>query len=116
MVEPCASIGRELVRRAYEMKECRRVSLILGEICERAELLYLILRARHNECEHMLRPGGRHVEHASQEVAYELTRPLVALYEIRLATHSDCEHERRLRLVGARCSDDQVVDSVVWGL
>jgi hypothetical protein len=46
----------------------------------------------------MLRIVGRHVDHASQEVAYELTRPLVALYEIRLATYSDCEHERRLHL------------------
>src|SRR5438552_2713986 len=115
MIEPCANVGCELVRRAHEMKKCRRIHLMLGEICEHAELLCLVLRPRHNECEPVL-GSGRRVDDASQEVAYELPRPLVALYEIRLATYSDREYERRLHLVGARCSDDQVVDHVVRGL
>jgi hypothetical protein len=59
--------------------------------------------------------SGR-VDDASQEVAYKLQRPFVALYEIRLSTYSDREYEGRWHLVGARCSDDQVVDRLVRGL
>ena len=88
---------------------------MLGEICEHADLFLLgpaILPQRVRT-----RIGsGRRVDDVSQEVAYELQRPFVALYEIRLATYRDREYEGRLHLVGTRCSDDQVVDRVVRSL
>jgi hypothetical protein len=39
VIEACANVGGELRRRAHEMKECRRVHLMFGEICEQRELL-----------------------------------------------------------------------------
>jgi hypothetical protein len=116
MVEPRANIGRELVRRVHEVKKCRRVSLMLGEICEHAELLCLVLRPRYSERECMLGSIGRRFDNASQVVAYELTRPFVALYEIWLATHSDGEYQGRLNLVRKGSGDYEIVDRMVRGL
>src|SRR5258705_4227631 len=116
MVEPCPNIGRELVRRVHEMKEGRRVNLMLGEIREHAELLCLVLRPGYSERECMLESIDRRFDNASQVFAYELTRPFVALYEIWLATHSDGEYQGGLSLVRKGGGDYDIVHRLVRGL
>jgi hypothetical protein len=116
MVEPRANIGRELVRRVHEVKECRRVNLMSGEVCEYAELLCLVLRPGYSERECMLGSVGWRFDNASQVVAYELTRPFVTLYEIWLATHSDGEYQGWLNLVRKGGVDYEIVHGMIWGL
>jgi hypothetical protein len=116
MIEARTNIGSELVRRAHELKECRGVHLMLGEIGELGELFRVVLRPGDNECEPVLGSGGWRLADTSYEGADELLCWLVALYEIRLATHSDREYEGRLNLVGMGSGDDEIVHRVVRSL
>lgn len=89
--------ARVSISQVDSRNECRPTesgsgrTSVLGEICEDAELHGLVLRPRYNERERML-AIGRRLDDASQAVAYELPRPFVALYEIRLRSESSTQH------------------------
>src|SRR5260221_10497885 len=76
----------------------------------------MALRTGHSECESVLRSAGRRVDDSLHKVADELLCRLVALSEIRLATHSDSKYQGGLKLVDTGSGDDKIVDRMVRSL